>query len=241
MAEGNENPTTPPASEGTAAAPAQQPASPTFTPDQLAQIESMIRTRENAAAAAARREAEGKQKPKAEPPKSPTATPSSAASTSTEDSFDQQLAAQVAVQTLAQGYADLRLTAKQQAAVTKLYKVEKPDDVNDWLTQTASDLGFTKTPNPTQAAASTATSASAAPASQQPSGPTPPAPIGSSSATASPADILSHSSDMVNAEWRTLAAKPQDLYDRANRASWRQMRQKFEQALSTVRVVVPTK
>lgn len=239
MPDGNENPATNPAPESTAAAPAQQPAPLSFTPEQLAWIEAEKAKERNAAAAATRRALEGKQKPKGEAPKSePNAQPDATAATQPVDDFDQQFNARLALESLVQGVASLGLNATQADAIKTLYKAEKPDDVATWVKQKADGLGFTKTQNtnPAQPAQSSA-APNPAPAQTQPVSTTP-APTGSTSPTAPSSDVLRWSKDMVDAEMRQKAAVPHDLYDRRNRAAWRHMKDRALAAMSTV-VVTP--
>ncbi len=235
MPDGNENPATTPAPESTVAAPAQQPAPLSFTPEQLAWIEGEKAKERNAAAAATRRALEGKQKPKAEAPKSePTAHADATAGTQPVDDFDQQFTARLALESLVQGIASLGLNVTQANAIKTLYKDEKPDDVATWVKQKADGLGFTKTQNPNPA--QSPQSSGATPAQSQPVTPSP-APAGSTSPTAPPSDVLRWSKDMVDAEMRQKAVVPHDLYDRRNRAVWRAAKDKALAAMAGVRVV----
>lgn len=238
MADGNEIPTNTTAPESTEAAPAQQPTI-SFTPEQLAWIEAEKAKERNAGAAAARKAIEGKQKPKAEPPKSsPASSEPVAAQASTTDDFDQLLDQRLAVESLAQGIVSHGLTAKQADAIKTLYKAEKPSDVADWVKQKVTDLGFTKTPNPAQPAQSSAMPNPAPAHSQSTTPPVhAPAPVGSTNPAAPPSDVLRWSKDMVDADMRTKAKVPQDLYHPANREAWRHAKARAMAALANVRVI----
>lgn len=240
MADEQNAPSNPPAQ----AAPVPQPAAATITPEQLqaavdaARAEERTKT-QNATWAEARRKYERQ-------PESPKqATPAASAAT-TESSqsgdFDQQFTQRLAVESLVHGIASHGLSAAQADAIKTLYKAENPNDVAEWVKQKVSDLGFVKTPVPTaQPAQSSATpTPAAAPTPTQPTTAAP-APVGSSSPTALPSDVLRWSKDMRDAYLRSKAPVPHDLHDRRNRGAWREVAKMALEAMSTVQVVPPNK
>ncbi len=221
----------------TPAATATQPAAAQPAPTQPrmyseSEAEAMAVQRANSAAAAARREADGK---KANPPAAPRSEPAAVTIEDLQRTMAQQLRFEAGLARIAEKN---QWTAEVESKVRTLYGAENPPDVGAWLTSTAKLFGGL--PVSTQPPAATNQNA----ASTTPNVPAPMAP--SAPSTTVPlerdVDIFSMDPSAVHELMRKSGATdPSRPYDPKNRAGSRAVRILVEDALRTRRVKLGSK
>lgn len=212
------------------AAPAQQPGPRLYTEEEVATIRQQER---NTAAAAARREAEGRLKSKAESPKVPERTepPQQAEDYNTIASrravFDRAL--------LKSG-----LDENQIALIEIAYRAEKPPDPAELVDRYVKAFGKPQSNAAPPQAQMPIPSATSIPTllTANSSAPTHPAPA-STNPAAPPPSVLDWTPDMVNAYLRSKGANPNNPYSPEYRKVAREMRSRFLADAANVKVVGP--
>ncbi len=212
------------------AAVAQQPSALTFSPEEF---EARLQQERNAAAAAARREAEGRLKPKAEPPKQTApaqADPQSPAVSNMSAAEIRRLMA------FNRAIGQHGLSDEQTADLEQLLEVQRPENVSEWVASKARLFGKSATPIPNTQPSTHAVPNPAVPV---------PTPIATSPTPAPSTSVPNENPDDVmrwtEAPWaayvRRNGAVPGNPYHWANYKVHQELARKAEASMATKRVV----